>query len=402
MYHKQSPKISAATLLASAILSLTYSRAHAKSSVSAILSFLRAQSNALARLLRIGWKKHIHLAELENACALSGLNYPGSSSKDDPTWVLPTEFVNLPAKSLPPHPLINAPFLSQLAEEARINTAENAVLALQQLLSQEGLTSRWNGIARQNPSSTPVHHEARIAVCLHLYYPDVWPMLRVALEAIPEQWDLYISVPVFACTPTLSQIAKDHPGVRFLPCANRGRDVLPFLRWLELATFDNYDVVCKLHSKRSPHMLDGANWLAEILQCLLGPPEQIATLLERFRSTPKLGMVGPEPLLIDVGHPFHSNRNERALITLRARASLPDDARQSPFFAGTMFWFRPAAISALGRMGLSEKDFPLEMGQTDGTLSHALERLIWPIVENSGFSVDTAYAQSQSARDPIF
>ena len=263
----------------------------------------------------------------------------------------------------------------------------SAVAALSQLISHEGLDERWNGVPRIGHAELPIPGNARIAVCLHLFYPELWPTLRMALDAIPEPWDLYISVPAFACTSALARIAEEHPSVRFMPCTNRGRDVLPFLDWLAMGVFDRYDVVCKLHSKRSPHTRHGAHWLAQILESLLGDRNAVTGMIERFRCTPDLGLVGPRAWLIGPEHRLHRGSNSRALEDLMRRAALPRTALDSPFFAGTMFWFRPAALAGLRSLGLSEGDFPLEMGQTDGTPAHALERLICPLVEQAGYTV---------------
>ena len=38
---------------------------------------------------------------------------------------------------------------------------------------------------------------------------------------------------------------------------NKGRDVRPFLQWLESGRLDPFDLVCKVHGKRS--LRDGAS-----------------------------------------------------------------------------------------------------------------------------------------------
>jgi lipopolysaccharide biosynthesis protein len=299
---------------------------------------------------------------------------------------LPESFATLSADALPAHPLIEPAMLSRLAGE-QTDARPAALAALSQLISPESLGERWSGVPLIGHAELPIPGTARIAVCLHLFYPDLWPTLRMALDAIPEPWDLYVSVPAFACTSTLARIAEEHPSVRFTPCANRGRDVLPFLDWLAMGVFDRYDAVCKLHSKRSPHTRHGARWLVQILESLLVDPKLIACLIERMRSTPDLGLIGPRAVVIGPGHPSHLGYNSRALEALMRRASLPRTVLDSPFFAGTMFWFRPAALAGLRALGLREGDFPLEMGQMDGTPAHALERLICPLVERAGYTV---------------
>ena len=54
------------------------------------------------------------------------------------------------------------------------------------------------------------------------------------------------------------------------------------------------------------------------------------------------------------------------------------------FPSGSMFWGRSAAIRPLLDLNLGFEDFPVEAGQIDGTLAHAIERTILMFAESSG------------------
>lgn len=376
-------------LLNSAKLALDYERSRAPHPVLALSAFSVVQRAVLARILRLGFRHHIELTQLELACAQAGFGYARGEGVVGPPWWLPDALLTLPTMDLPDHPLVEAQWLSELIK-GHPHAQGCALDALYEILSPTGLSSRWAELPRVGYASLPIPGKARIAVCLHMFYPEMWPTLRSALEVIPEPWDLYVSVPEFACTRTLTKIADEHPAIRFLPCVNRGRDVLPFLRWLELGIFNRYDVVCKLHSKRSPHMSSGAQWLSQALQSLLKNSHNVATILEKFRGAPDVGLIGPRALRIDTGHPTYRGGNLRTLEVMARRAALPKAKLSCPFFAGTMFWFRPSALTGLLDLKLNEEMFPIEMAQTDGTPAHALERLIWPLVEKAGFKVEEA------------
>lgn len=375
-----------AACLQSARLRLAYERARAPNVATAARRFLRGQLNAIGRLARLGPATTCQLLQLEIACAEAGLGYPNTAPAYP--WQLPDAFAKEPAAAMPAHPLIDSQQLTQLvAAEQADGSNPTALTALARLLEPDSLPGRWQGIPRLTHDGPLPAGPARVAVCLHLFYPDLWPRLHQALRSIPEPWDLYVTVPAYACTRALQQVARDCPSVRFLPGTNRGRDVLPFLQLLAQGVFDRYDAVCKLHSKRSPHMDSGSAWLDQVLHALLGSPAHVQTLLARFRSEPQLGLLGPQSLAIHPGNPLHRAKNHQALQALSARSGITT-ASSAPFFAGTMFWFRPQAMAHLRQLSLNASDFPLEMAQTDGTLAHAIERLFIPMIERAGYTSD--------------
>lgn len=318
------------------------------------------------------------LLQAEAACAAAGLAYPKEDAGQQAPWHLPARFATLAVQALPPHPLIDPALL------ARHAGATDACSALLALLQPGGLPTRWQGLPLA-PHPAPA---SRVAVCLHLFYPEVWPQLHAALAVLPEPFDLFITLPDYALTPALADIVAAHPRTTLLPRPNRGRDVLPWLWALRTGMFDGYRAVLKLHSKRSPHHQDGAAWRDSLLRGLLPGPAAVRTLLAQFEADPQLGLVGPAAHCIQPGQPQHAGSNGGSIRQVAERAGLPAGTAQArPFFAGTMFWFRPQALAGLRAAPLSAQDFQPEMAQTDGTTAHALERLVWPLAEQAGYRV---------------
>jgi rhamnosyltransferase len=152
---------------------------------------------------------------------------------------------------------------------------------------------------------------------------------------------------------------------------NRGRDIAPFLALLNTGVLDPYDVVLKLHTKRSPHLRAGDLRRRLLFALLAGNPRQAAHIRQLFND-PHVGMVG-------WGLAFRNSRrwwtgNETRLRQIAGRTT-PQIQVVPGFFEGSMFWVRVGALGALRSLALQPDDFEPEGGQLDGMLHHAIERM---------------------------
>ena len=368
--------------------SLAFERSRAPRPQAALQAWQAGQAARRQRARRLDAPALHRLLQAEAACAAAGLAYPREDAGQQAPWHLPERLAALAATGLPPHPLIAPALLAALVgpPAQQPGSACDALRAL--LAGADALPARWQGLP-VGLAARPAQ-PARHAVCLHLFYAEQWPAFVAALRRLPQPVDLYVTLPAFAATPELRRLVQAHPRTVLLPTPNRGRDVLPWLQALRAGAFDGYTAVCKLHTKRSPHHADGQRWRDELVQALLPDDKKaLQALLGTFEDDPSLGLAGPGAHCIEPGDRQHGGSNQRALARVLPRlgGAAGPDAGQRPFFAGTMFWFRPRALAGLRAAPLSADDFEPEMAQTDGTTAHAIERLVWPLVEHAGYRV---------------
>lgn len=222
---------------------------------------------------------------------------------------------------------------------------------------------------RQPPAPPP-----DLGVFLHLYHDDLAPAFAARLRHIAVPFRLYVSTDSAA---KAARIARHLPeaGIRVLE--NRGRDIWPKLYGFGDA-HDRHALVLHLHGKKSPHSDRLDSWLAHILDCLIGAPGEVNRILSFFASIPRLGMVVPVTFkgVLAAAH-WGANREIARELAWRMglRDPLPgDEALRFP--VGSMFWARTAAIRPLLDLRLRPGHFPPEAGQVDGTLAHAIERML--------------------------
>jgi lipopolysaccharide biosynthesis protein len=185
--------------------------------------------------------------------------------------------------------------------------------------------------------------------------------------------------------------------VRLFGVPNRGRDIAPFVRHLLPAcAAGGHPWFVKVHTKRSSHLHQGQAW-AEHLHSSLLHPEALASLAAWFEQDPQLGLVAPAGAL----QPLSANlsANGTHLQTLLAGFDLdPRQVLEQRFAAGSMAAMRTAALDPLIERIPPLEAFESEAGQTDGTLAHALERLLGLVVQHQGYKL--VELSGSSARVP--
>lgn len=222
-----------------------------------------------------------------------------------------------------------------------------------------------------------------LAVVIHLYYLDVLPEVSSLLRNVARPFDLYVTTPHAHAVSLVKASFHSHSGrLVVCVCENRGRDVGPFVRLIRDGRLKSYSVALKLHSKKSAYSDKGSHWRQSLYDKLLGSTETVQRTLALFDQD-LIGMVGPHDYYLS--DKTFWGANELMVRKIMEAAGDASGGGALGFFAGTMFWFRPAALRDLVALSESVLAFEPETGMQDGTLAHALERAFAIMVRHAGY-----------------
>src|SRR5205085_10482601 len=118
--------------------------------------------------------------------------------------------------------------------------------------------------------------------------------MREAIEHISLPFDLFVSLVKGASSQMRETVLKAFPHAHVFDFQDRGRVIRTFLVFLESGVLFKYDLVCKLHTKRSLHRADGDAWRRTLIAGVLGSSELVERIVASFASDPDLGMVVAE------------------------------------------------------------------------------------------------------------
>jgi lipopolysaccharide biosynthesis protein len=234
----------------------------------------------------------------------------------------------------------------------------------------------------------PTETVARVGVVVHVYYPELLDEILLQLAAIPVTFDLIV-------TNASGEAITVDPGplprlsrVVILDVENHGRDILPLVQVVNAGLLDPYQVVLKVHTKRSEwraghHELSGTgeDWRGRLLNSLLGNVVNATSILNAFATSSRLGLVTADGSVL--GPEFWGD-NQAVTATLLRRLELDLRQKDLKFAAGSMYWIRGFLLQGLRALNLSDLDFEPEDGQVNATTAHALERLIGLVTVEAG------------------
>ena len=219
------------------------------------------------------------------------------------------------------------------------------------------------------------------AIILHIYYPELWDEINLYLQNLEGDFDLYISSPDGVELDT-DLILQQYPNAYIYRCINQGRDIAPFLDIFKAIYDLDYKYICKIHSKKSIHRVDGAVWRNDIYAKLLGSKEIVCKIKKALASNENVGIIAPASHVIPSSNYWGSNETKVKQLAKLANISVGE---KFSFVGGSMFWFKPAAFYPLIALPLSVESFDVEAGQVDGTLAHAIERFFGLLIEKTWF-----------------
>ena len=216
----------------------------------------------------------------------------------------------------------------------------------------------------------------------HVYYSEVMAEIIAAHALLPPGSPLIVTAPSNQIDAIRAACPTGTP-VRLFEVPNQGRDVAPFVMLLNNGVFDGIDVLLKLHSKKSPHLIGGDLRRRMIFHSLAGDVCNVKRIQNHFASE-RVGLVGMRSLFRSRPSFWMANKERVAEVCARMK---PPASVNLGFFEGTMFWIRVAALDPLRGAGIALDEFEAEAGQLDGTLHHAIERALPLSVIAAGYDI---------------
>lgn len=236
--------------------------------------------------------------------------------------------------------------------------------------------ARHAPVLNQLQPPQPSHH-GKLAIAVHVYYPEIWPEIAQRLKALDQPFVLDITTPPDLANAVEEAVKQDFPAARIHPTPNQGMDILPFLSLVPLWQYEGILAVCKLHTKKGDDDGIAIQWRKHLLDMLVGHPDIPAQIARAFTENPQLSLVGPAALYLSGQRLMYNNQAALEQLNQTLHHS-PLPQSDWGFFAGTMFWARPDALAPLAKhAGLATRTAPDNPHQyaKDGQREHALERL---------------------------
>jgi rhamnosyltransferase len=230
----------------------------------------------------------------------------------------------------------------------------------------------------------------KIKIAIHLHYSDILDKYIIFLNKTNVNFDLYITTDSLEKKEVVCNFLKTQTCFSKLKeiiiIKKQGRDIIP---WLSIKDrLNQYDIVGHFHTKK---FLDTEEWIGitlldDLLNSLL---YNINNIINEFHNNSNLGIIIPEVPYIFRSIFLLDFSKHLQTITSRLWNKLGckkeinfKNVKSIIFPIGTMFWYRPDALTPLFNLELSEIDHE---PTSDECILHAIERLIVYIAWNEGY-----------------
>lgn len=239
----------------------------------------------------------------------------------------------------------------------------------------------------------------KIAVCVHLFYPDMFEQIIPYLNNLKSPYKLYVNLcPGEYNKKQVDLIYSYKPDTIINVSRNRGVDVGGFLNTFKKIDTDT-DLVIKIHTKKgigsksvqsnsvkrnglTVAMGQANRWFHNMMGGILKDVNSVNEIINEFKTNEKCGMVGFK-LYNSIG----PNKNEIGKIM--DLINLNKNLIGSEFIGGTIFWIKYDILKKY----LTDKSIDTILkSMPDGYVvepspQHAMERIFGYMVKSEGKNI---------------
>lgn len=231
----------------------------------------------------------------------------------------------------------------------------------------------------------------KIAVCVHLYHIDMLDEIRLYLNNIQREYDLYVSLTKNYPQSFLNNIKKTNPKTEIIFVENKGMDIGGFLQVYKNLD-PSYDLILKIHTKKGlgsdktpslhlqRHGLQsaenrGKKWFQGLMRGVLNNPEHVNQVIKTFEEDENCGMIGAK-----YNTNFHVNITQ--IQKVFSWMKVQTDLKDHKFVGGTIFWVRNDIFKKYLTPTVIDK---ILINSPDGyvhepSINHAMERIFGSLV----------------------
>lgn len=228
-----------------------------------------------------------------------------------------------------------------------------------------------------------------LGIVAHFYYPELVDILFDQLELLADEADVFATTSEKSADLVIKRAEKSKYNCFVIITENKGRDVLPFIYTLNNFNLEDYNIVLKAHTKKSPHLKeDGSKWADLHLKYNIGNVCSFNWVSTAFDELKNVGMIFHESVSMFSDRDIGNNKN---MMDYAKIFGVNDFCRNIwNFSAGTMFYVRGDALSYLKSLNIGSDIFEDEENQLDGTLAHIIERLFPIFIKKAGYNILSA------------
>lgn len=233
----------------------------------------------------------------------------------------------------------------------------------------------------------------KIAVCVHLFYTDMFDEIVGYLKNIKHPYDLYISlVRGFYKDCDIKKIKEYNNQTKIIIVENKGVDIGGFLNVFKVID-DDTDLILKIHTKKGigseknpssrtkkygveKTLNHGKNWFKQLMEGVLFDEKKVNQILNKFNNDKNCGMVGYRLF-------NNSTINKNEIIKLIPLFKLDESYLKKNFIGGTIFWVRYQIIKKYFTDDIIKHimDNTKDGYVIEPSIIHAIERIFGYLVE---------------------